>query len=55
LVSNVQYRLSAVEGGTLIDFRHSALGFVSEEHRAGMNKGWTAMHDRVRRHAEAKR
>ena len=26
--SNVQYRLTAVEGGTLIAFRHAALGFV---------------------------
>ena len=54
-VSNVQYRLSEVDGGTLISFRHSALGFVSEEHKAGMNKGWGSMHDRVRKHAEASR
>ena len=52
-VSNVQYRLSEVDGGTLIVFRHTALGFVPEEHKAGMNKGWTSMHDRVRRVAEA--
>jgi len=51
-VSNVQYRLSEVEGGTLIKFQHSALGFVTEEHKAGMNKGWASMHDRVRTHAE---
>ena len=53
-VSNVQYRLSEVDGGTLIVFKHTALGFVPEEHKAGMNKGWTAMHDRVRSHAEAR-
>src|ERR1700719_4938260 len=29
LVSNVQYRLSESDGGTLIAFKHSALGFVS--------------------------
>ena len=52
-VSNVQYRLSEVDGGTLIAFKHSALGFVSDEHKAGMNKGWAGMHDRVRRQAEA--
>jgi len=51
-VSNVQYRLSEVDGGTLIVFRHTALGFVPEEHKAGMNKGWESMHDRVRRVAE---
>jgi len=53
MVSNVQYRLSEVDGGTLITFRHTALGFVSDEHKAGMNKGWTSMNDRVRKHAEA--
>jgi hypothetical protein len=52
-VSNVQYRLSEVDGGTLIVFRHTALGFLPEEHKAGMTKGWTSMHDRVRTHAEA--
>jgi hypothetical protein len=54
-VSNVQYRLSEVDGGTLIAFRHTALGFVPEEHKAGMNKGWASMHERVRRHAEDSR
>ena len=54
-VSNVQYRLSETDGGTLITFTHTALGFVSDEHKAGMNKGWASMHDRVRKHAEAAR
>lgn len=55
LVSNVQYRLSEVDGGTLIAFRHTALGFVSDEQKAGMDKGWSSMHDRVRKQAEASR
>lgn len=54
-VSNVQYRLSEVDGGTLVVFRHSALGFVAEEHKAGMNKGWNLMHERVRKQAEGSR
>ena len=54
-VSNVQYRLSETGGGTLIAFRHTALGFVPEEHKAGMNRGWASMHERVRKHAEAGR
>jgi hypothetical protein len=54
-VSNVQYRLSAVDGGTLIAFRHAALGFVSDEQKADMNKGWSSMNDGVRRRAEASR
>jgi hypothetical protein len=53
LVSNVQYRLTAVDGGTLISFRHIALGFVEEKHREGVNKGWSSMHERVRKHAES--
>jgi len=54
-VSNVQYRLTEVDGGTLIAFRHAALGFVPEEQKAGMDKGWSSMHARVREHAEAGR
>jgi hypothetical protein len=54
-VANVQYRLSQADGGTLIAFRHTALGFVPDEQKAGMDKGWAAMHERVRRQAEALR
>ncbi|MCU1313924.1 MAG: Activator of Hsp90 ATPase 1-like protein [Acidobacteriaceae bacterium] len=55
LVSNVQYRLSEVDGGTLIAFRHTALGFVSDDQRPMMDKGWASMHERIRKHAEASR
>jgi hypothetical protein len=55
VVSNVQYRLSEVDGGTLIKFRHSALGLITEEHRAGVSKGWRYMNDGVRKRAEAAR
>jgi uncharacterized protein YndB with AHSA1/START domain len=54
-VSNVQYRLKEVDGGTLIVFRHAALGFVTEDQKAEMNKGWAGMHEGVRKHAEASR
>jgi uncharacterized protein YndB with AHSA1/START domain len=53
LVNNVQYRLKEVNGGTLIVFRHTALGLLTDEHRAEMPKGWASMHERVRRYAEA--
>jgi uncharacterized protein YndB with AHSA1/START domain len=52
MVSNVQYRLSEFDGGTLITFRHTALGFVPDEHKAGMNKGWASMNERVQKYAE---
>ena len=51
-LSNVQYRLKEVDGGTLITFRHSALGSISDELKAGMKQGWTAINERIRRHAE---
>lgn len=49
VVSNVQYRLSAVDGGTLISFRHTALGFFPDQYRAGLETGWRATLDRVRK------
>jgi hypothetical protein len=54
-VSNLQYRLSEKDGGTLITFHHTALGLIQDQHRAGVTKGWTHMHDRVRARAEGKR
>jgi uncharacterized protein YndB with AHSA1/START domain len=53
LVNNVQYRLKEVDGGTLIVFRHTALGLLTDEHKAEMPKGWASMHERVKRYAEA--
>jgi uncharacterized protein YndB with AHSA1/START domain len=53
VVSNVQYRLTEVGGGTLITFRHTALGFIAEDVRDGLSKGWTPLLERVRRQAEA--
>ena len=55
VVSNVQYRLKEVDGGTLITFRHSALGFVPDDIREGLSRGWTPLLERVRRGAEATR
>lgn len=54
-VSNVQYRLSEQDGGTLIKFHHTALGLIQDEHREGVGKGWTHIHERVRARAEANR
>ena len=52
-VSNLQYRLTPVEGGTLITFVHSGMGLLPEEHRAGMTSGWAYSHARVRIAAES--
>ena len=53
VVSNLQYRLSEVDGGTLIKFRHTALGMIEEQHRQGVSKGWGDMHANLRKRAEA--
>lgn len=55
VISNVQYRLSETPQGTRISFRHLAFGVVPEEYRQGMTRGWTALHERIRKHAEAAR
>jgi hypothetical protein len=55
VVSNMQYRLSQKDGGTLITFHHAALGLIQDQHRAGVTKGWAHMHERVRARAEGKR
>ena len=53
VISNVQYRLSEVDGGTLIKFHHTALGLIQDEHREGVGKGWGHIHANVRKRAEA--
>jgi uncharacterized protein YndB with AHSA1/START domain len=53
VVSNMQYRLKEVDGGTLITFRHTALGLIPDGFREGLAQGWTRMHAGVRRRAES--
>ena len=52
VVSNVQYRLSEVAGGTLIEFHHSALGLIEDQHRENVGKGWGHIHANLRKRAE---
>jgi hypothetical protein len=51
-LSNVQYRLSEEEGGTLVQFHHLALGLIERDHREGVGKGWSYMHARMKQRAE---
>jgi len=53
--SNLQYRLSEEAGGTLIKFRHLALGLIEEDHRKGVVVGWSSIHARVKEMAEGGR
>jgi uncharacterized protein YndB with AHSA1/START domain len=55
VVSNLQYRLNEIDGGTLIVFHHTALGLILEDHRKGVTGGWKYIHEGVRKRAEASR
>jgi hypothetical protein len=51
--SNLIYRLSESSSGTLITFRHSLVGPVPDEFRQHMAPGWSVLHRRVKKAAEA--
>lgn len=51
--SNVQYRLAPHGGGTRITLRHTALGLLTADHRAGLGRGWRAILERARARAQA--
>ena len=51
-VSNVQYRLTEKDGGTVIHFRHAAVGYLPEEHKSRVGEGWGNLLERIRKHAE---
>lgn len=55
VVSNVQYRLSEADGGTLIKFHHKAFGAIQDDHRKGVTGGWAHMLNGARQRAEAKK
>jgi uncharacterized protein YndB with AHSA1/START domain len=53
VASNVQYRLTKADGGTLIKFRHLALGLIEEDHRMGIGKGWAYINEQIRTRGDA--
>jgi hypothetical protein len=53
-LSNVQYRLTEAGGTTTIAFRHTALGFIQDDHRGGVTQGWAHILERIRKAAEAR-
>jgi uncharacterized protein YndB with AHSA1/START domain len=55
VISNVQYRLSEKDGGTLIKFHHLAFGAIADDQREGMTQGWTHMNQNARKRAEGQR
>ena len=55
VVSNVQYRLSEENGETVIRFHHKAFGVIQDEHRKGVNAGWTHINQQIKARAERKK
>ena len=51
--SNLLYRLTETPEGSLITFTHTLVGPFPEDHRPGLTTGWSALHARVRKAAEA--
>jgi hypothetical protein len=51
IANNVQYRLSEVDGGTLIKFHHMAFGLIREDDRHVVS-GWKHSHARLQKRAE---
>lgn len=51
--SNLLYRLTEVDEGTQISFKHTLVGPFPEEHRTPLGSGWKALHARVRAAAES--
>ena len=51
--SNLLYRLTKTPDGTLMKFTHTLVGPFPEEHRSQLATGWSALHARVRKAAEA--
>ena len=52
VASNLQYRLTEIDGGTLITLRHTALGLFPDGYRDALSQGWPLLFDRVRRRVE---
>ena len=51
--SNLLYRLTETPDGSLITFTHTLVGPFPEDHRQPLTTGWSALHARVRKAAEA--
>ena len=52
VASNVQYRLKEADGGTMIVFRHTALGLFPDGYREALSQGFKSIFDRIRRRVE---
>jgi hypothetical protein len=52
VASNMQYRLKETEGGTLMTFRHTAIGLFPDGYREAMTEGFGWVANRIRQRVE---
>lgn len=54
-INHLQYRFTAIDGGTRLTFTHRGMGTIKPEHRGdGVNEGWGSWNERIKKRAEAK-
>lgn len=54
-INHLQYRFTAIDGGTRLTFTHRGMGAIKPEHRGdGVNEGWGSWNARIKKRAEAK-
>ncbi len=46
-LNHIEVKLEPGAGGTHVEFRHRAMGFIDPEHRQGVGTGWRYMLERV--------
>ena len=46
-LNHIEVKLDQRPGGTHVDFRHRAIGFIDPAHRQGVTTGWKHILDRV--------
>ncbi len=48
-LNHVEVRLDQTAGGTRVTLRHRAIGFLQQEHKEGVGKGWGHMLENVKK------
>jgi hypothetical protein len=53
-LNHIELKLEQRPGGTRLDFRHRAIGFIDPEHRQGVTTGWKFVLDQVAQDCSSK-
>jgi hypothetical protein len=53
-LNHIELKLEQRPGGTHLDFRHRAIGFIDPEHRQGVTTGWKYVLDQVAQDCSSK-